>query len=556
MVSFRNFPRRSDRRSSICMIALAAAALFAGSDEAVAYKLNMEGGCDPAPGQRWDISKGPVQVRLLAESLSDYVQKRGPAAPFDIRWIDDDIKAVIEAYNSIPGSGLVLELGPGILGDRNLEEPEDDNYGEQTIVIGFTDEVSPSSNTSEAWAPGADADDCTRTRAHILFRKTDNNGVPYNWVFGPPDDTDVNGRSFSTIAQPLLAGSSQPITFLGILTHEMGHAVGLGHPSDDYAIMAQNFDTWFRGRDNVLRTRLLPDDAAGLLALYGVREARNHLDLSVTNSWYQPGGGRMDCSDEQAMIDGLERMVAELGSVPGSRRLLKGLNETLLDLEDTLQTCLDTVSGAATQSRNCLVSSRGDEWIDRAEGAFFLRHQRRAQLGVSAGRRPRLPGWPSAAPLHPEQPLDVPRRAGEGRGLAFGDDRVDRAAKPGAQVSRRARLHRSGGRQQHHRRGLPSAGRRQGRRDLPGLRSRDPARARHRRRPLVERRGPVEQRDHDPQRDHRRFQGLLISWRRRSQVICRALTNSSPKDRPCPQWGLSLDFLRLFPVLRRVGAPA
>jgi hypothetical protein len=383
MVSFRNFPRRSDRRSSICMIALAAAALFAGSDEAVAYKLNMEGGCDPAPGQRWDISKGPVQVRLLAESLSDYVQKRGPAAPFDIRWIDDDIKAVIEAYNSIPGSGLVLELGPGILGDRNLEEPEDDNYGEQTIVIGFTDEVSPSSNTSEAWAPGADADDCTRTRAHILFRKTDNNGVPYNWVFGPPDDTDVNGRSFSTIAQPLLAGSSQPITFLGILTHEMGHAVGLGHPSDDYAIMAQNFDTWFRGRDNVLRTRLLPDDAAGLLALYGVREARNHLDLSVTNSWYQPGGGRMDCSDEQAMIDGLERMVAELGSVPGSRRLLKGLNETLLDLEDTLQTCLDTVSGAATQSRNCLVSSRGDEWIDRAQGAVFC--------GVNAVRNSAYP---------------------------------------------------------------------------------------------------------------------------------------------------------------------
>ena len=53
-------------------------------------------------------------------------------------------------------------------------------------------------------------------------------------------------------------------------------------------IMAQNFRTWFRGNDEVLHTRVLPDDAAGILALYGVSGFTPPLDISVANSWFEP----------------------------------------------------------------------------------------------------------------------------------------------------------------------------------------------------------------------------------------------------------------------------
>ena len=138
------------------------------------------------------------------------------------------------------------------------------------IVIGFTDGVAANSATAEAWAPGDPKDGCTRTRAHILF------SMDYNWIFGPPDTNAVDGRAFYTAAQSTKGGSSSPRTFLGILTHEMGHAVGLGHPDNNYAVMAQSFRTWFRGADHILRTRLLPDDTAGILALYGKTGVPSH----------------------------------------------------------------------------------------------------------------------------------------------------------------------------------------------------------------------------------------------------------------------------------------
>jgi len=43
--------------------------------------------------------------------------------------------------------------------------------------------------------------------------------------------------------------------------------------------MAQDFRTWFRGKDGLV-TRLLPDDTAGLLAMYGIPGARKPLDIS------------------------------------------------------------------------------------------------------------------------------------------------------------------------------------------------------------------------------------------------------------------------------------
>jgi hypothetical protein len=349
------------------LISFAAAAGIAGlATPASAYKLFDEASCKP--GQKWDTSR-PVKVRLLADSVTSYLTQRGGTL-VDAARLDHDVKAVIDLYNSIPGSSLVLEQDVGITGDSELDSPTKDNFGDQTIVIGFTS--TPSSTPSaEAYTNFDPNDGCTRTRAHIAFRKTDSSKFPklYDWVFGPPDTTDVDGRYFSTKDQPPLPGGTLPITFLGILTHEMGHAVGLEHPIDDYAVMAQNFRTWFREKDPTLGTptlgtRLLPDDTAGIRALYDVPGAHIPLDISVTNSWYQSAEAQFptQCKAEIATADAAALAFSQASGLPTKADLYIALQKA----QDALRDCKDGLN--AMQVDNCQVSSRADEWADKTSG--------------------------------------------------------------------------------------------------------------------------------------------------------------------------------------------
>lgn len=349
-----------------CLILLTAAAAMAGTaTPASAYLLNKTSSC--SPGQKWDSSK-PVQVRLLGDSVFDYLNNRRPGTStlVDLARLTADVKAVIDLYNSIPGSSLVMELGTGITGDSDLDDPSNDNYGTQTIVIGFTNSVAAGSASAEAWEQGAPGDNCTRTRAHIRFRKD------FNWIFGPPDTNAVDGRSFYTSEQSAV-GSSKPRTFLGILTHEMGHAMGLAHPDDNYAVMAQSFRTWFRGANHVLGTRLLPDDTAGMLALYGKSGVTKPLDISVTTSWYKPAEAQFkDCTTQIARVKAAADAVSKATGTPIGAQfpadaIFKGeyaaLFQALADAQDQLQVCEDSKN--AVQIDYCKVSSRGDDWVDR-----------------------------------------------------------------------------------------------------------------------------------------------------------------------------------------------
>jgi len=244
---------------------LAAAVLAIGSHSAFAYKLYTGGGC--TSGKKWDTST-PVQVKLLYDSFIAYEDAKGNndfyTRTSDLLNLVTDMSEVIDEYNSIYGIDIRLELGLSIMGDDNLDDSDD--FGDHTIVVGFTDETSD----NPAWTPTTDDGRCTYLQTHLFVNKK------YTWNFGVPADLTVDGKY-----------SGGAYFFRSILLHEMGHALGLNHPETGYAVMDHGTKVWTRGKDDTLRVELLPDDIAGLRALYGNGGPRE-FDISVTNTWYLP----------------------------------------------------------------------------------------------------------------------------------------------------------------------------------------------------------------------------------------------------------------------------
>jgi hypothetical protein len=345
---------------------------------ASAYLLDNTTDCHP--GAKWDVSH-TVTVRVLDDSVLDYARLRGATAGDVLERMNRDIDAVIKLWNSVPGSRLVFERGSSIAGDTDLEDTNRDHFGDQTIVIGFTNEKFDS-DTAEA-ATSRDEHKCTIQRAHIRFRKNDDPKHPFYWVFGPPDDYNCNTtdtptpkhdcRSFITKEQPATPGNTSVRTFLGILTHEMGHAVGLDHPDDNYALMAQNSRTWLRGKNEVLHTQLLPDDVSAVQALYGSSSDHPLLDISVTNTWYE--SDIQECHGQQVAVkkasDALDEATGSHarkappadssgGGSQDSNDKYAELYQALNQAEDALQIC--KADHNADQVEHCRVSSRADRW--------------------------------------------------------------------------------------------------------------------------------------------------------------------------------------------------
>ncbi len=243
----------------------AAAAIAMGSQPASAYKLYTSDGC--ANGKKWDTST-PVQVKLLYDSFIAYEDGKGINDFYtrtkDLLNLMNDVNLVVDEYNSAYGIDIKLEVGTAITGDDNLDESDD--FGDHTIVIGFTD--IPKNNP--AWTPTTDDGNCSYLQTHLYLRKSD------TWNFEVPADLAVDGKS-----------SGGAYFFRSILLHEMGHALGLSHPETGYAVMDHGTKVWTRGKDDTLAVELLPDDLAGLRALYGNGGARE-FDISVTNTWYLP----------------------------------------------------------------------------------------------------------------------------------------------------------------------------------------------------------------------------------------------------------------------------
>ena len=325
-------------------------------------------------GKKWGV-KNQVKVLFHRGSFDEYA-KRARLADMATarRQALEDIQAVIGIFNSVNGSALRLQYAGELSGDVDLGDPDKETFARRGIVVGFTSATHESSPGAEAWADSPTTEGCTIERRHLRFRKS---GL--TWVFGPPADTDEPVR-----------GSSGRISFLAILAHEMGHAVGLDHPGGDYAVMAQGMQTWSRGPEEKARVDLLPDDIRGILTLYGPGGDPSFVDVSVTSTWVLNASelsqrriddaNPQDCSREEVEVANLENAIAQAErnlralSGKGRKNMQKWISDSrtrLAALEVALKSC-QYLATNAMQASLCKVSSRADEWASLSEeGSAF-----------------------------------------------------------------------------------------------------------------------------------------------------------------------------------------
>jgi hypothetical protein len=256
------------------------ALVFSMPSSVFAYKVFDRGECDGI-GQRWG-TVNTVKVRINVTSFLDYFAANPTDYPEELVdvTLEDlraDVVAVIDEFNSVPGVDLTLELGADIVDKKYSLGLKDYQH---RIIIGLYDETRALANgkTAPAWV--ARTHDCIYTQKNVSF-----NGTVLFW-FGTPQD---HGYEYWDEGK----ATRTRYFFRSILTHEMGHAVGLAHSKNKYSVMNHGDKAWTRSTEDTADFSLLPDDANGLRNLYGNDEPI-HLDLSVTNNWFIPAAEMED----------------------------------------------------------------------------------------------------------------------------------------------------------------------------------------------------------------------------------------------------------------------
>jgi hypothetical protein len=200
------------------------------------------------------------------------------------------------------GVGTSMTLSSGI---RRSGRCHGTYEGDDHITVTFMDPCGEMSNSGGTLAIGGgwiDSSD-TRTVNGTVFKKWSQGGIVFN------DSSTALGYA------------QDPICFTEVLTHELGHTLGLSHSSDSDAIMYAYADSTCFSRSTA--RALHADDVAGIEFIYpggsGVPPAPSppsNLTASVSESavtlqWLPPTHG-----------DALTSYIVEVGSASGASDLL------------------------------------------------------------------------------------------------------------------------------------------------------------------------------------------------------------------------------------------
>jgi hypothetical protein len=229
----------SVRRRVASSMALASL-LFAGSASAYCRTYSCDGAaCErdldwcivggkalswPSSCITWSVQEGGSELHGISASRFEGVVQ----AAFD-QWLNADCGNGTNPFISIENAGPV-ECG-------KTEYNQD--HGNANIFL-FRDEEWPPNETGHALA-----------LTTLWFNP--NTGMIYDV------DVEINGTAGPVLVSDATAG----VDLQSVLTHEVGHFLGLSHSSDRNAVMRTYYDP---GADDL--RRLHPDDVAGICSIY------------------------------------------------------------------------------------------------------------------------------------------------------------------------------------------------------------------------------------------------------------------------------------------------
>lgn len=223
----------------------ATALLFAVASQASAFCLAHT--CDPTQEQcetdDEDCVTSGVPLRWPSECVTFDVQVNGsPRSGIDATATAAAVEAAFAAWLSADCGGVGPSLAVGTHGLVACDESRFNQTGRNANIVMFRDVTWP--------YPGA-AD----TFGMTMLRYNKDTGELWD------ADVEINSADFAIN----VAADADHVDLQSILTHELGHFLGLAHPGPNHldATMSPRWD----GKGTSLRT-IETDDAAGLCALY------------------------------------------------------------------------------------------------------------------------------------------------------------------------------------------------------------------------------------------------------------------------------------------------
>ena len=204
--------------------------------------------CDPAnPKQHCQLSGNCVTsghvLHWPSGCLTFDVQEAGsPKLGIDANAVLDAMNAAFHAWQAADCGGMAPALEPATLGPVACDESRYNEEGKNANIVMFRDDEWPYQNSIDAYAL-------------TTVRFDPSTGELFD------ADIEVNSHDFPITAD----GSPHGVDLQSILTHEVGHFLGLAHA--DQTDVVSTMRAGWNGVGLDLRS-LSPDDEAGICDVY------------------------------------------------------------------------------------------------------------------------------------------------------------------------------------------------------------------------------------------------------------------------------------------------